>query len=208
MTVPAFVLEDAELREPLRDEKEVADGAGAGECARHVGRPRHLDRRARTGSDRLGQRDQHHSFVIRVVVRGDVPFGVGEIAPEGLHSRHLDPAPVVCRRRALSSADERPLAHEGRAAVLPGVPVQMKLQLAGWIRGDVAPRDRLSRRDRAHRGVQPGRDGVAGVARRAWRIDSARDRGVRGDARQRAEHCGQYGAPEGGHLREMLHQPL
>ena len=34
MTVPALVLQDAELRKPLRDEVEVADRAGAGErCA-------------------------------------------------------------------------------------------------------------------------------------------------------------------------------
>jgi hypothetical protein len=39
VTVPAVVLEDAELREPLRDEEVVADDAGAGNrrgmCAVH-----------------------------------------------------------------------------------------------------------------------------------------------------------------------------
>ena len=57
VAVPARVLQDAELGEPLRDEEEVADGAGARERARHMRGPRDLDRRARARRDRFGQRD-------------------------------------------------------------------------------------------------------------------------------------------------------
>ena len=53
MAVPAAILQDAELREPLDDEEEVADGAGARERARHVGGPFDLDRGGRSRRDRL-----------------------------------------------------------------------------------------------------------------------------------------------------------
>ena len=68
MAVPAVVLQDAELREPLHDEEEVADGAGARERARHVRGPFDLDGRRAARLDRLRQAHRHHRLVVRVAV--------------------------------------------------------------------------------------------------------------------------------------------
>ena len=83
----------------------------------------------------------------------------------------------------------------------------MKLQLAGGVPGDVAPDDGFGRRDGPGRRIEPGGDGVVRVARRPRRIDDPRDRRGCGGARQRAEHCGQYGAPDQGHLRGNATSP-
>ena len=67
--------------------------------ARHVSGPRDLDRRARARSDRFGQRDQHHGFIVRVVVvRSDVAFRAGEVTSQRLHGGDLDSPPTRLRR--------------------------------------------------------------------------------------------------------------
>ena len=68
MAVPALVLQDAELGEPLRDEEEVADGAGARERARDVRGPFHFDGHAAARRDRPRQRHGHHRLIVRVAV--------------------------------------------------------------------------------------------------------------------------------------------
>ena len=113
MAVPSGILEHADLRKPLRDEVEVADGAGARERARALARPRDLDvdRLAR-----LHRRVERHSITVR---SSDVPVvgrdeaearrHVGRgAAGDQLQARDLDPAPVVggtVRRRRNAGED-------------------------------------------------------------------------------------------------------
>src|SRR4030095_5950320 len=81
MAVPAFVLQDADLGKPLRDEEEVPDGAGARDRARHVRGPRDVDRRRTARLDRLRERNaQHRSIVPVAVVGGDETLRRGQVA--------------------------------------------------------------------------------------------------------------------------------
>ena len=162
--VPAGVFENAQLGKPLRDEEVVADRAGAGEGARHSRRPGQLHGHRLAGRHGHGQRHRQHGAVgpVAVVGRDERAAGrqVGERRPaagQQAYRRDVDMAPVTCRpltgRIAVSApgppAGAQALAHPGGVGVAPRVPVEMKLQLAGGPRADVAPRDDTAAGDRA-----------------------------------------------------------
>ena len=100
MAVPARVLEDADLRKPLREEVVVADRAGARERARHARRPGDLDVDRLAGRHRRGERHLCHRPVVQVAVVGrDEAHGRGDVdrraaRADELQAGDVDPAPV------------------------------------------------------------------------------------------------------------------
>ena len=171
MTVPALVLEHAQLREPLSDEEIIADHAGASDRPRHVGRPGELNRCGGAGRNRLGERDRHDGLIVGIaIVRRDDVHGPGEIRTRGRGEPErgdVDARTVLGRRRlGRAGAAECALAHEGGPIVLPGIPVQMQLEVDGRARRDISPRDHFRAGDGAGCRIQLRRNRVVRIARR------------------------------------------
>ena len=131
--VPALLLEDAELREPLGDEEEVADGAGAGEGPRNVRGPANLGRGRASWRHRGWKRGGQDRAVRGIpVVRRNVMRGARHVGQRGrlrrpagcLNVDVLQSPAGVLRPRA--STCERGCLQPGRAVVPPGVPVEVK----------------------------------------------------------------------------------
>ena len=192
VAVPPLVLQHAELGEPLRDEEEVADGAGAREGARHVRRPLDLDGQRAAGRRRLRKRRRQHRPIVRVAIVGrDEAQLTGEIdrrAAAGEPKRRDVDARAILRARLPDGLPraQLPFALPRRAVVAPGVPVEVELQIAGRLRRDVAPRDDLGSGDGSADRIERHVDGVVGVSRRERRRHRAGDlRAQRDGGRER-----------------------
>ena len=205
MAVPSVVLQDAELRKPLCDEVEMSDDAGAIDRPGHMRGPRDLDRGRFTRTDRTRQRHGHHRLVaLVVIVRRDEMLGGRQVCREGsgkadgrdVYARALGIGRVVGVLVRRSPSQSR-FAHVRRAVVAPRVPVQMKAQLGGRRRGDVAPHERLGCRNRVRGWIEARGDRVAGVARRERRRDDAL-----GGRRRRPLHDRKDGDECAAHARE------
>ena len=212
VTVPALILQHAELRKPLGDEEEIPDRAGSCVRARDVSVPFQLDGDAAAGDNRLWQRDRHHRLIVPVaVVGGEKPLRRRDVdsfdsvsvvrrirLEPGPGSRSddrdggdVDAAAILLAPVPVDRAAERGLAHPGGAIVAPRVPVEMDLQVVDRRRGDVAPGDDFGSGDGPRRRIQAGVDRVAGVARRACRVHDAGGGRLGGSDRgeqQRARH--------------------
>ena len=78
--VPAGVLEDADFREPVRDEKEIAKRAGARVGPRYPRGPREIKVQRFSRLHRTVQRDRQHRLVRGIaVVRSDIPSAEQQI---------------------------------------------------------------------------------------------------------------------------------
>ena len=171
VTVPAGVLEHAELREPLRDEEVVADRAGAIERARHACRPLHDNRDRLTWRDRAWKGHDHHRTVIRIpIVGSDEASRRREIA--GWHRQDRHPQAGSSRPSCAKSPGglwRPPERARSRISVDlridPRIPVQVELQFAGRHVRDVAPGDHFRRGDRARARLEADVDRVVRVAR-------------------------------------------
>ena len=211
VTVPALVLQDAELRKPLSDEKEIPDRAGPRVRARDVRVPLHLDCEGAVRGHRLWQRDRHHRLIVPVAVvwrkksfrRGDVDSG----SAHDRNRRDIDAAAIFLAAVPVYRSAEGGLAHPGRAIVAPRVPVQMKLQVVDRLRGDVAPRDDFGSRDGPRRRIQACVDRVTGVARRPWRVQDAGG-GRLGGRNRGEEQRARYEQLKARHLGQMLHRDI
>jgi hypothetical protein len=168
--VPAAVFEHAQLREPLGDEVIVVDVTRAGERPGNFRRPLDLDLNRLVRLDLEGQVGCHHRPVIRIpVVRGNEPdrrhqIGGwrGSLARADRRDVHCPPCIASYDRGATR---EPAFAQPCGLRVAPGVPVKVKLQLAGGVRADVAPADGLASGERARDRIEPDVDVVIGVAR-------------------------------------------
>ena len=163
MAVPTVRLEDAQLGEPVGDEVEVAAEAGAGEGARDLGVPVHLDLYGLAGWTVTGPRVRTATVrSCRFRSSGETKRKVGmrSVASQPSPARSpgrvdLERAPVTRSRLAVRAAAANPvLGHPGAAIVAPRVPVEMEPQLSRRLLLDVGPGQdlasgkRLGRRSR------------------------------------------------------------
>src|SRR3972149_10050104 len=126
VAVPAGVFQHADLREPLRDEVVVADASRARERAWHARRPAKLDVDGLARPDGLVERNAQHRLVEGgPVVRRDERGPIDAVLLADADQGHVDAAEVLegpAGQRAVAPA--LLLAHPGRVAVAPGVPVE------------------------------------------------------------------------------------
>ena len=84
MAVPAGVFEDADLGEPLREEEEVADGAGPREGAGDFRGPFEQDVDDLARIDLPKERHGQHCLIVRIAIRRDVAHVARQVDRRGV----------------------------------------------------------------------------------------------------------------------------
>jgi len=154
-------LVDAELREPLADQEEVAGEAGARVDLGQHGRELDLDHDLAAGRDRCRQRHPQHRAVFGVAVVGGLEGRPGEqVGAVGEpHRSDVDPPPVVLLGLVAPQPAAR-FAEEGALAVAEGVEVEVEPELGDGVARRIAPGQRLATFERLLLGIEPDRDAV------------------------------------------------
>ncbi len=159
VAVPAGVFEDADLREPLCDEEEVALVSRARRDARQMGHEVERDGDGVAGKRRPRQRDLGDRAVVEVAVVGrDEPHRgeqVRSVRGER-ESRDLDRAPGF--RDGAAAAPPAVLAPERRERVAEGIEVKVEPQRRSRVARRVGPGQDLGAGDRLLLGVQTAGD--------------------------------------------------
>ncbi len=154
-------LVDAQLREPLADEEEVALVAAAGEHLRQLGPEVDLERHRAAWRHGLGQDKPCNGAVVGVVVVGLLEGeSAGEVrAARDAQGGDVYPAPLV--GRPVAAQLPAGFLEERAAVVAEGVQVEMEPEVAHRVGGRVPPRDGLAALELLAFGVEPHVDRVA-----------------------------------------------
>ena len=138
-------LVDAQLREPLADERVIADVAGACEHAWQLRGEGDVEGDARSGRDRFWQCHSRHRPILRVAIVWRLESQrAGEIGAVGQdEAGDVDPAPAVLLDRDVAELAARFLP-EGRAGVLERVQIEVEPEIGDRIGGGIPPGDTLT----------------------------------------------------------------
>ncbi len=186
-SAPAGRLVDAELREPLTHEVEVAVEAGAGEDLRQLRREGDVERERAARRHRFGQRESHDRLVVLVPVVGLLEAqGAFEVAPVGeRHRGDVDPTPPAFGHPVAAQLASR-LLHERALGVLERVQVEVEPEIADRVGGRVGPGEALPAVEPMGGRVERDVDSVVDHLGRAV----GQPVGQRGRGEAEDEHCG------------------